>query len=137
MWIEPTTTRLLPGHERQQMKSPLNHFDLPALVMKIKKKHKVGCSDPDFLVLLNTPTKQIVLTTMHEGTGIISFQSNESIAFQILEGKMLFHTRNSSVNLVKGQLLMFSENVKYGLTTDVETILLLTITSVALQLSEN
>ncbi len=89
------------------------------------------------MVLLKTPDKQIVLTAMHNGTEIQSFQSNDSVTFHIIEGQLIFHTRKESVILDEGQLLTIHENIKYSLTTKEETILLLTIASGALELSKN
>jgi len=87
--------------------------------------------------ILKTPDKQILLTALHEGTEIKSFQSNDSVTFQILEGKLSFHIRKQSVILEKGQFLTLHENVKYSMTTEEATVLLLTIASTTLQLSVN
>lgn len=112
-------------------------FDLPTLVETMKNNHSWIHGDLHSMVLLNTPNKQIVLTAMHNGTEIQSFQSGDSITFQIIEGKLIFHTRHESVILEKGELLTLDENIKYSLTTNEETILLLTIASRVIQLSEN
>jgi len=112
-------------------------FDLPTLVDKMKQKQSWADGELNAIVLLKTPDKQIVLTAMHNGTEIQSFQSNDSITFQIIEGKLIFHTRNDSVILDEGQLLTIHENIKYSLTTKEETVLLLTIASGALELSKN
>lgn len=112
-------------------------FDLPTLVEKMKLKQSWAKGELNSLILLKTPDKQIVLTTLHTGTEIQSFQSNDSITVQIIEGKLMFHTRKESVNLDKGQILTLHENIKYSLTSKEETVLLLTIASGALQLSKN
>jgi len=112
-------------------------FDLPTLVDKMKQKQSWADGELNAIILLKTPDKQIVLTVMHNGTEIQSFQSNDSITFQIIEGKLIFHTRNDSVILDEGQLLTIHENIKYSLTTKEETVLLLTIASGALELSKN
>lgn len=112
-------------------------FDLPVLVEKMKHQPGYANGDLDAMILLKTPDKQILLTALHEGTEIKSFQSNDSITFQILEGKLSFHIRKESVILEKGQFLTLHENVKYSLTTKEATVLLLTIASSALQLSVN
>jgi len=112
-------------------------FDLPALVDKMKHKQNWTNGELNAMILLKTPNKQIVLTTMHDGTEIQSFQSNDSITFQIIEGQLMFHTREESVTLDEGQLLTLHENIKYSLTTKEETVLLLTIASGALEFSEN
>jgi quercetin dioxygenase-like cupin family protein len=115
----------------------LSLFDLPTLVEKMKNNQSWVNGELHAMVLLKTPNKQIVLTAMHDGTEIQSFQSGDSITFQIIEGKLIFHTRHESVIMEKGQLLTLHENIKYSLTTNEETILLLTIASGVLRLSEN
>ena len=112
-------------------------FDLPTLVDKMKHKQSWANGELSAMILLRTPNKQIVLTAMHDGTEIQSFQSNDSITFQIIEGQLMFHTREESVTLDEGQLLTLHENIKYSLTTKEETVLLLTIASGALEFSEN
>jgi quercetin dioxygenase-like cupin family protein len=115
----------------------LSMFDLPTLIEKMKNNQSWVNGDLHSLVLLKTPNKQIVLTAMHDGTAIQSFQSSDSITFQIIEGKLIFHTHRESVILGKGELLTLHENMKYSLTTNEETVLLLTIASGVLRLSEN
>lgn len=136
MWKEMPTTKLLFYKEDKSL-NPLSLFDFPTLIGEMKHKNSWVNGELDTNILLRTPTKQIILAALHEGTEIKSFQSNESITFQVIEGKMVFHARKESVNLDKGQLLTLSENIKYSLTTNEETVLLLTITSGAVQLSEN
>jgi quercetin dioxygenase-like cupin family protein len=112
-------------------------FDLPTLVDKMKHKQSWANGELSAMILLKTPNKQIVLTAMHDGTEIQSFQSDDSITFQIIEGQLMLHTRKESVTLVKGQLLTLHENIKYSLNTREETVLLLTIASGVLNFSEN
>jgi len=112
-------------------------FDLPTLVDSMKHKQSWVNGELNAMILLKTPIKQIVLAVMHEGTEIDSFQSNDSITFQILEGQAIFQTRKESVILDKGQLLTLRENTKYSLTSMEDTVLLLTIASGVLQLSQN
>jgi len=112
-------------------------FDLTALVEKMKQKRSWAKGKLNAKILMKTPGKQIVLTTLHEGIQIKSFQSNDSITFQVIEGKLQFHSRKESVTLDKGELLTIHENIKYSLTTTEKTVLLLTIASGGLQLSVN
>ena len=102
-------------------------FDLPILIEKMKQKDSWAKGELNAMILLKRPDKQIVLATLHEGTEIKSFQSNDSITFQIIEGKLKFHKRKESVILDKGQLLTLHENISYRLTTKEETVFLLTI----------
>jgi quercetin dioxygenase-like cupin family protein len=108
-------------------------FDLPTLIKKMKHDHNWEKGELNAMILLKSHDKQIVLTALHEGTEINSFQSDDSITFQIIEGKIQFHTRNESVTIAKGQLLTLHENIKYSLTTDEETVFLLTIANGTLQ----
>ncbi|HEY3390221.1 MAG TPA: hypothetical protein VGK38_11655 [Prolixibacteraceae bacterium] len=117
--------------------SSLLMFDLPTMVDNMKHKPSWAKGELSTMILLKTPSKQIVLTAMHDGTEIQSFQSNDSVTFQIIEGELMFHTRKESVILDKGQLLTLHENIKYSLTTREETVVLLTIDSGLLNVSEN
>ena len=124
-------------HKDMSLHPSLLVFDLPKLAEKMKLKQNWARGEINSMVLLKTPDKQIVLTALHDKTEIESFQSNDSITFQIIEGKLKFHARNESLNLEKGQILTLHENIKYSLTTLEETVLLLIIANGALELSKN
>jgi quercetin dioxygenase-like cupin family protein len=104
-------------------------FDLPALIDKMKHSSAWVRGELNAMILLKSLDKQIVLTALQEGTEINSFQANNSVTFQIIEGMIRFHTRKESVNLEKGQLLTLDEKIKYSLTTSEETVFLMTISS--------
>jgi quercetin dioxygenase-like cupin family protein len=127
--MKKETLKTKPGLHKDDwsLNDSLRIFDLPILVDKMKNSHTWAEGELNAMILMKNPDKQIVLTALHEGTEINSFQSNDSITFQIIEGKLKFHTRNASVTLDKGQLLTLHENVNYRLTTREETVLLLTI----------
>ncbi len=124
------------GNSRSHNVSLLT-FDLPALIEMMKNSHDWTNGELNAMILLKRPDKQIVLTALHEGTEIKSFQSNDSVTFQIIEGKLKLHTRKESVILDKGQLLTLQEKIKYSLTTREETVFLLTIANGTLQPAEN
>jgi quercetin dioxygenase-like cupin family protein len=119
------------------LNAPLRTFDLPTLIEKMKHECTWAQGELTTKILLKSPHKQIVLTALHEGTEIKSFQSNDSITFQIIEGKLKFHTQKESVTLEQGHLLTLHENIKYSLTTKEETVILLTIAKGTLKPSEN
>lgn len=112
-------------------------FDLPTLVEGMKHNDSWVQGELNTVVLLKSPDKQILLTAMHEGTEIKFFPLNDSITFEIVEGKITLLTQQESVTLVKGQLLTYHTNVTLILTTKEETVLLLTILKVNLQQSVN
>lgn len=112
-------------------------FDLPSLIEDMKHSHTWARGELNAMILSKSPGKQIVLTALHEGTEINSFQSNDSVTVQIIEGKLRFHVRKKSVTLDKGQLLSLHEKTNYRLTTKEETVFLLTIANDTLQPAEN
>lgn len=115
----------------------VNTLDLPIIIADLKQKHIWANGELKTKVLLKNPDKQIILTAMKESTEIDSFQANDSITFQIMEGKVRFHIRNESVTLGKGQLFTIHENIKYRFTTKEESVLLVTINGGIIQMSNN
>ena len=102
-------------------------FNLPSLIATMKQSYTWANGELNALILLKSPEKQIILTAIHVGTEIKSFQSNDSITFQIIEGRLRFHIRKDILTLNEGQLMTLHENIKYRLTTQEETVFLLTI----------
>ena len=95
----------------------------------MRQNNKWANGELNSLILLKSPRKHIILTVIHDGTEIESFQSDDSISFQVIEGKLRFHSRKDSVTLVKDQVMTLKEHIKYRLTTREETIFLLTISN--------
>jgi quercetin dioxygenase-like cupin family protein len=123
--------------DKHSLKGSLRTFDLPSLVEKMKQSHNWANGDLKAMILLKSRYRQIVLTALHEETEITSFQSNDSVTFQIIEGKLMFHSRKETVILDKGQLLTIHEKIKYSLKTNEETVFLLTIANSPLQPTVN
>ncbi len=111
-------------------------FDLQTLILNMKQTRAWENGELNAMILLKSPEKQIVLTAIHRGTEISSFQSNDSITFQIIEGKLEFHSKKESVTIDKGQVLTLHENIKYSLTSNEETVFLLTTANSNLRNSE-
>lgn len=112
-------------------------FDLPSLISTMKQSFTWANGELNALVLLKSPEKQIILTAMHEGTEIKSFQSNDSVTFQIIEGKLKFHIRKDSITLHKGQMMKLDEKIKYRLSSQEETVFLLTISDIREKVTHN
>lgn len=81
----------------------------------------------DSKILMNRPDKQIVLTTIHEDTEIDSFQSDDSVTFQVIGGKLRLRTRKRLIILNEGQFFSLNENTNYQISAREETVFLLTI----------
>jgi quercetin dioxygenase-like cupin family protein len=127
MEIETLNINHLYTKNNRSSGSKLLAFDLPSLIDNMKQSYTWANGELNAMILLKSPEKQIILTAMHEGTEILSFQANDSVTFQIIEGKLRFHHRKDIVTLNKGQLMTLNDNIKYRLTSDEETVFLLTI----------
>jgi quercetin dioxygenase-like cupin family protein len=103
----------------------------------MKKSYTWANGELNAKILLKSPEKQIILTAMHQGTEISSFQSNDSVTLQIIEGKLRFHHRKDTITLYKGQLMTLNDNIKYRLTTEEETVFLLTISNTSTKYTTN
>jgi len=125
---------------QDNIKSPVNTsffaFDMPRIIETMKQSIAWEDGELKAIVLYKRPEKKIVLTAMHEGTIIDSFQSNDSITFQVIEGKLKFRTDKESVILKKGHLLALHEKIRYSLKSREETVYLLTIETGAIQNTE-
>lgn len=104
-------------------------FDLPSLIANMKQSYKWLSGELKAMILLKNSERQVILTAMHPGTEIESFQANDSVTFEIIEGTLKFHIRKDKITLKKGQLMTLDEKIKYQLTTSEETVFLLTISN--------
>ena len=137
MEIETLRTKLQYRKNYRSSDSKLLAFNLPSLVDRMKQSYTWANGELNSIILLKSPEKQIILTAIHEGTEILSFHSNDTVTVQIVEGRLKFHHRKDSFTLNKGQLMTLDENVKYDLTTEEETVFLLTILNTHLKHTSN
>lgn len=101
--------------------------DLPGLIRRMKLSNAWARGDLHSMILVKNTDRNVMLVALHEGTEIVSFQSNDSITFQIIEGKMEFNTVKTSAAIGIGQVLTLNDKVKYRLTASEETVLLMSI----------
>jgi quercetin dioxygenase-like cupin family protein len=101
-------------------------FDIPSLIETLKQDPSWSRRELSTMVLLKSPVKNIVLTLLPAGIEIRSVQLNDTITYQILEGKLKFQIRNESVVLGKGELLKLNEKTKYQFDSLEESAFLLT-----------
>ncbi len=101
-------------------------FNLPSLIESMKLSKEWAAKELSSLILLKGRNKQIILTSIHNGTEIESFQTKDSITFHILEGKLMLHTPSDSIILSEGQLMTITNKIKYRLTTEDDTVFLIT-----------
>lgn len=100
---------------------------MTGIIENMKLSHAWEVGELNTMVLCKKPEKKIVLTALHKGTKIDSFQANGSITFQVMEGKLEFRAAKESVMLKKGHLLTLHEKIRYSLKSRKETVYLLTI----------
>jgi len=102
------------------------NFDIPSLIEILKQDASWSRRELSTMVLLKSPVKNIVLTLLPAGIEIRSVQLNDTITYQILEGKLKFQISNESVVLGKGELLKLNEKTKYQFDSLEESAFLLT-----------
>jgi hypothetical protein len=128
--IQYTQSQGSPDHK-------LSDFDLPLLIAAMKNSNSWGKGELNSMVLLKSPDEQIILTAIHEGTEIESFQSNDSVSFEIIKGQLKFHILKDSITIQKDQLITLREHIKYRLTTQEDTVFLLTVSNGTTMLATN
>ncbi len=114
------------GEPLPDASASLRH-DLPGLIRNIKQSNAWAKGDLNAMILVKDAERNVMLVALHEGTEIVSYQTNDSITFQIIEGKMEFNTSKTSAAIGMGQVLTLNDKVQYRLTTCEETVLLMSI----------
>ncbi len=104
-------------------------FDIPAIIEDLKNDKTWLEGELNSVILLNSPTVKVLLTILHEGTEVISYQANDSITFQIVEGSLVLHIKEDTIVLNQGELLTLEEKIKYSFDTVEETAFLMTLVS--------
>jgi len=104
-------------------------FDLPSLIATMKQSSSWSNGELYSKVLLKNSVEQVIFTAIHDGTEIESFQSNDSVTFRIIEGKLELHVLEDSISIKKDQFMTLKQHINYRLTSGEETIFLLTVSN--------
>ncbi len=128
MYIEYNTPKTKFSQAQKNIVNPtaLLVLDLPLLIRKLNERNSANQVDLSTIILLKSFDKQIVLAAFREGATLRSFQSNDSTTFQIIQGRLMFHSSKESRMLENGQFLQINDNVKYSISSDKETVFLIT-----------
>jgi hypothetical protein len=126
MEIETLNSKALYIRNKRLSIYSLFPYDLPGIIKNMKNTPAWKHGELAATILLKSPNKQIVLTVLHDDTEVNSFQSGDSITFQIIEGKIELHTPDKTVVLNNGQFLTLHDKTKFRLTSLEESIFLLT-----------
>lgn len=112
-------------------------YNLSSLILKMRENDDWKNGELHSSILLNSPSKKIVLTIMHDHTEVKSFQSGDSVAIQLIEGKMKIKTSRESVILEQGQLLVLNDKERFSFITIEESSFILTILTGSFSLNVN
>jgi quercetin dioxygenase-like cupin family protein len=107
----------------------LNSSDLETLITNLKNEQAWNEGELKSAVLLRSPAKKIILTVLHKGTEIRSFQSDFSITFQVIDGKLKLDYGNKTFNLGKGEVLILNEKIKYKIESVEDSAFLMILAS--------
>lgn len=114
-------------YDDRLMSRSLVTIKLSRLVDNLKLNLLESDNNLHSIVLLNRKEKKIVLMAMHEAVEVESFQADDSVTIQLIEGKAQFQARKKLVVLTGGQLLKVSEKIPYSITAMKEAVIMLTI----------
>ena len=137
--MEADSIKTLPYQMRinSQVKNSMSMFDISSIIDELKDKQNESNTDIKTRVLLKNKGNQVLLAVMQDATEIDSYQANESITFQIIEGKVKINFRNDMVTLVKDQSFTIEENLNYKLTTKENSVMIITLTGDVFQMASN
>jgi hypothetical protein len=107
------------------LKSISEKFDLRTLISCMTLGESWKRKELNSMILLKSPLKSMILTSLHEGIEIFSFQANDKLSLNVLMGNLNVQLTNNYVSLQEGNTLSFTENIKYRLTTEIDTIFIL------------
>jgi hypothetical protein len=107
----------------------LNSSDLGLMISRLKQEPSWAEGDLKSSILLKSPSKKILLTVIHAGTVISSFQTDDSLTFQVIEGMLNLHFRNQSFTLYKGEVLIINDKLKYKIDSSEDSAFLMILAS--------
>jgi quercetin dioxygenase-like cupin family protein len=111
------------------MDAALVAIDIPSFSKQIKNEKPWNNSDRNAITVFKTNGLRIVLIALHKNAEMTEHTADGMISLQVLEGKILFTTKEQAVELGKGQMLALHENVPHSVLANEETIFLLTLTT--------
>jgi len=114
---------------KRSIDSALVSIDLVSFTEQIREEKQWKESDRNAITVYKTNGLRIVLVALHHGAEMIQHTAEGKISVQVLEGQLLFHTEERTVELNKGQMLILHEGISHSVKAKEETIFLLTLTT--------
>lgn len=102
-------------------------LDIPSIIKDLKGRKNWLDGELISVTLINNPAFKVLLTLMHEGTEVISYQSNDFITFRVLEGSLILHLKDDMISLNDGEAYTINEKTKYSFDAIEESSFLLTL----------
>ncbi len=127
--LELSDTRSILQNDLESPNDLLPVYDIPRLIQTMKHDSNKGKGEFNSMILFKTPAKTILLQILNPKSRIESYQTNRSISFRVIEGRLNLHIRNGSLTIKKGELLILNEKTNYSLDSLEETVFLLTLAS--------
>ena len=121
-------TKQRPQGERT-LDASLVTIDQNYFTKQIKNEKAWKDSDRNAITVFKTNGMRIVLIALHKNAEMAKHTADGMISVQVLEGHMLFTTKDQSVELGKGEMLALHENVPHSVLAKEETVFLLTLTT--------
>lgn len=120
-----------------QIRKPIEHLindevgslDIPSIIRNLKRQKNWLEGELISVTLINNPAFKVLLTLLHEGTEVISYQANDFITFRVLEGSLILHLKEDLISLNDGEVYTINEKTKYSFDAIEESAFLLTLVS--------
>ena len=116
-------------NNKRSINTLLNSNDLGLMISHLKEEPSWEEGELKSAILLRSPLKKILLTVIHAGTRISSFQNGDSLTFQVIEGILNLHFSNASFTLNKGEVLIMNEKLKYRIDSVEDSAFLMILAS--------
>jgi hypothetical protein len=116
-------------NKRSINNTSLNSSDLGLMISHLKQEPSWAEGELKSAILLKSPSKKILLTVIHAGTVISSFQNGDSLTFQVIEGILNLHFSNASYTLNKGEVLIMNDKLKYKIDSMEDSAFLMILAS--------
>lgn len=102
-------------------------MDLALLRAQIKQEQTWKDSERNSITLFKSEGMRIVMIALHKGAEMKAHTAPGVISVQVLEGHILFHTQNQSVELMQGQMLALHAGISHSVFAVEESVFLLTL----------
>lgn len=102
-------------------------IDISSFCDQIKNEKTWKKNDRNSITVFKTDKLRIVLVAMHADAEMHTQHPENILSLLVIEGTVKLSTKQKSVEIKKGQLLVLQEHLPYSLQASEETTFLLTI----------